>query len=284
MTQSISISISLGARHTGLSDLRAQLIDSAGANVGAAVSTGFVVLGNAANGNYGWTGSVADDFQGFVNIYSLATPTVAAVVGVNQLADMALESLVEQHVTNALNANATLTAIAADTNDIQTRLPASLTADGYIKADALKLNGTTPNNVSINVTSAVVGSDITILRGDTVVIALTGLGNISARTALYFSVKGSLNAPDSDAILQVTESAGLVVLNKSATVTASDASLHVDDATAGDITITLKPNLTKQFAPVKGLQYDVQMVTATAVTTLTNGAASVTADVTRAVA
>lgn len=85
MTQSISCSIVLGSSHAGLSDLRAQLYDTAGATVGSAVSTGFVVIGNAANGNYGWTGDVADDFQGYINFYSLATPTIAAIVAVNQL-------------------------------------------------------------------------------------------------------------------------------------------------------------------------------------------------------
>lgn len=85
MTQSISCSIILGANHAGLADLRAQLYDTAGATVGAAVATGFFVVGNSANGNYGWTGNVADDFQGFINFYSLATPTIAAVVAVNQL-------------------------------------------------------------------------------------------------------------------------------------------------------------------------------------------------------
>lgn len=86
MTQSISCSIILGANHAGLSDLRAQLYDTAGATVGSPVSTGFVVLGNAANGNYGWTGNVADDFQGFINFYSLADATIAAMVTINQLA------------------------------------------------------------------------------------------------------------------------------------------------------------------------------------------------------
>lgn len=38
--------------------------------------------------------------------------------------------------------------IQADTNDIQTRLPAALTAGGNIKADALLLNGAVPNNVA----------------------------------------------------------------------------------------------------------------------------------------
>jgi hypothetical protein len=38
--------------------------------------------------------------------------------------------------------------IQADTEDIQSRLPAALTGDGNIKADALKLNGAAPNNLS----------------------------------------------------------------------------------------------------------------------------------------
>lgn len=41
-----------------------------------------------------------------------------------------------------------LAIVQADTDDIQTRLPAALTAGGNMKADALLLNGATPNNLA----------------------------------------------------------------------------------------------------------------------------------------
>lgn len=44
--------------------------------------------------------------------------------------------------------SADIAGVQSDTNDIQTRLPAALTGDGNIKADALKINGGTPNDLS----------------------------------------------------------------------------------------------------------------------------------------
>ena len=134
------------------------------------------------------------------------------------------------------------------------------------------------------VTAAVSGSDITILRGDTVVIALTGLGNISTRAKLWFSIKDlPKSQADTAAIIEVEETGGLLRLNGTAT-TASYATLVVTDATAGNITVTLKPAATAQLSIQDNLSYDVQTMTAAGVvTTLTLGVADITEDVTRAI-
>lgn len=137
----------------------------------------------------------------------------------------------------------------------------------------------------VTVISVLDGDDLTIRRGDTTTVNYTELGNISTRSALYFTLKQNLQGADSDARIQVTEAGGLVVLNGSASgLTASDASLTVTNATTGAVTLVLKPNLTKQLAAMDGLRWDVQMVASGAVTTLTEGDAEVVADVTRAVA
>lgn len=244
MSQSISCSIVFSANHAGLSDLRAQLIDTAGANVGSAVSTGFVVIGSAANGNYGWTGNVADDFQGFINFYSLATPTIAAMVAVNQLAIPSASDVWAYTVR-------TLTGVAG----------------------------------VLTVVSPVASSGaISIRRGDTVLIVLTGLGNISARTKLYFTVKDNLQASDAESIIQIEETAGLLVLNGASAATSSDGSIVVNDAVEGNITVTLKAALTNVLAIQSGWRYDAQIVTATSVNTLAEGTASIIADVTRMIA
>jgi hypothetical protein len=161
----------------------------------------------------------------------------------------------------------------------------TLTGFGTLVADIWAYATRTLTQSAASVAAALSGSDITILRGDTVSVTLTGLGNISARTALYFTVKENVNGgADSDARIQVTESGGLVVLNGSASgLTASDASVTVTNANTGALTLLLKPNLTKQLAAQENLRYDIQMVTATGVTTLTEGDCAIAADVTRAV-
>lgn len=83
MAYTLCTSLALGSGHTGLTDLRAQLVDSAGTNVGSAVSTGFVEIG--ASGNYLWTYTAFPaGHRGGCKFYSNAAPTVfLAFVAIN---------------------------------------------------------------------------------------------------------------------------------------------------------------------------------------------------------
>lgn len=220
MTQSISCSIVLGSSHAGLSDLRAQLYDTAGATVGSAVSTGFVVIGNAANGNYGWTGDVADDFQGFINFYSLATPTIAATVAVNQI-------------------------------------------DAPTASDIWAYSTRTLTQSAASVISAISGSEITAYRGTTWSIALTGLGNITGYTNLWFAIKqSSIYNTDNESIVLIGVNSGLTRINGAAYATTSDGSITINDATAGDITITLKPAASSLLKVQSDLDYGIKWINA----------------------
>jgi hypothetical protein len=132
------------------------------------------------------------------------------------------------------------------------------------------------------VVAAVSGSDITILRGDSWSATLTGLGDISARTKLWFTVKNRSDHTDSEAIVQIEETAGLVYLNGAAGTPAA-GDITVNDEVTGSITITLTAAATAALTVRSGLLYDVQMLTASGVTTLTAGTSHVTADVTHAI-
>jgi hypothetical protein len=134
---------------------------------------------------------------------------------------------------------------------------------------------------SASVAAAVNGSDLSIHRGDTFSASIAGLGNIGARTQLYWTVKESPNIADASATVHVEEDAGLVYLNGAAG-TAGHGDITVTDATDGDITITLAAAATATLTPGVYV-YDVQMVTATGVETLTAANLTVVADVTRAV-
>jgi hypothetical protein len=131
------------------------------------------------------------------------------------------------------------------------------------------------------VIAAVLGSSINITRGDSLSASLTGLGDISTRSKLWFTVKRDPETPDTAAIIQIEETDGLVYLNGAAG-TAIQGSITVTDAVAGDITIALDEVATAQLAP-QACYYDIQVLTAAgAVTTLTDGGAAITADITRA--
>lgn len=82
MVYTASFGIALGPAFTGIADMRAQLLDTAGATVGAAVSTGFVEIGS---GFYTWVyASIPDSHRGSVKFYQNASPaTILAVTAIN---------------------------------------------------------------------------------------------------------------------------------------------------------------------------------------------------------
>ena len=232
MTYALDYSLNIGM--TGLTDLRAQLIDTTGANSGSAISTGFAEIGS---GCYLWHyAAFADGFRGGVKFYRAAAPgTVLAFAAINP----------------------------EEVESVWTQSPRTLTQS------------------AASIAAAVAGTTITLLRGDTISIALTGLGNISARTKLWFTIKRNANEADSAAIVQITEAGGLVYLNGAAG-TAGQGSLTVNDATAGNVTIALAAAASAQLKAAVGLLADVQMLTASGVTTLTEMDVTIEADVTLA--
>ena len=130
------------------------------------------------------------------------------------------------------------------------------------------------------------GSDIEILRGDTWSVPIEGLGDISDRDKLWFTVKKSRSDEDSESSIQIEEAAGLLYLNsEDASARAANGSITVTDAVVGNITIGLDKIETAELLHNAGLPYDVQMLDSSGdVTTLAIAAGTVTDDVTRAIA
>ena len=93
--------------------------------------------------------------------------------------------------------------------------------------------------------SAVSGSEVTQYRDSTIYFSLTGLGDISSRTALYFTVKADIDEDDDESQFQIEETDGLLYLagddvDDLDDFTSADGTLTVDDENAGDITVWLK--------------------------------------------
>lgn len=129
------------------------------------------------------------------------------------------------------------------------------------------------------VAAAVQGSALAIRRGDTFSATLTGI-DVSGTPKLYWTVKRDTGDADSAAVLQVDTATGLLTVNGAAYATSGHGAIVIASATS--ITLTLDEAATALLSPVTGLVYDVQKVVGGAVTTLTEGAASIVADVTRA--
>ena len=139
-----------------------------------------------------------------------------------------------------------------------------------------------------SIVAAVEGSVLTITRGDTWSAPLTVPGPLTDFVALDFSVKEKKADSDDDAIVRIRLNAsgvggGLLRINKAAAATPANGSITIDDAALGNITIVLDAAETVNLRPYKGYHYDVQLITATAVTTLTENRCNVVADVTRAI-
>ena len=134
-----------------------------------------------------------------------------------------------------------------------------------------------------SIVAAVSGSDLTIKRGDSLSASITGLGALTGYTTIWFTVKNQMSDADSESIIQIDTDTGLVYLNAEAAANAANGSITIDDAVAGDITITLDESETDDLVPHRGLYYDVQMLNGGDVTTLTEGLCRIAGDVTRSI-
>jgi hypothetical protein len=140
------------------------------------------------------------------------------------------------------------------------------------------------------VAEAVSGSTITITRGDTLSAALTGLASNTGYVSIDFTVKKSPDDADNDAILRIRKNAsgtddGLLRLNGAALVSpvvATDGSITVASSTA--LTMALAARASDDLVPAAGYFYEIQIITASAVTTITSGVCNISADITRAIA
>lgn len=127
--------------------------------------------------------------------------------------------------------------------------------------------------------------EITAHRGDTLSAAITGLGDLTGYTKIWFTVKKATGDNDTDSIIQIdldSDSSGMLYLNGD-TYADTAGAISIDSTTAGNITVTVQPDATALLNVCKGYPFDVQMLTASAVTTMGTGTFNVTGDVTRAV-
>jgi hypothetical protein len=123
---------------------------------------------------------------------------------------------------------------------------------------------------------------MTILHGSAYPRTITGLGDISSRTGLVLTLKSSLADADADAILQLEETNGVLILNSATTGFDADlGSLVVDDETTGAVTITLTDELTAELPLLDNKPYDLKMFAASGSTVLETGVWTVTRTATR---
>lgn len=194
-------------------------------------------------------------------------------------------------VANAVDAAAIATgAIDADAIAANAITAAKIATDAIgadeLAADAVaEIGAYVTAHSAASVWSGLAGTTITIHRGDSLSVSITGLGDISGRSKLWFSVKTSLDDADTASIIQIEETGGLLYLNGAAATVPANGDITVDSEALGNITITLHEVETAKLSYSDNLYYDVQMLTAAgAVNTLSSGYCDITRDVTRATA
>lgn len=149
--------------------------------------------------------------------------------------------------------------------------------------DSLEAIRDTLSSSGVTIVSAVDGDDVTVYTYSRWNFQLTGLGDISSRTALYFTVKRDPRGEaDSVSMLQVKETTGALYLNRAAASSAAYASLVVDNETTGSVTVTVTATGVGSIAPERGLTWEVKEVTADGPAVIAHGAFHIDTAVARA--
>ena len=133
-----------------------------------------------------------------------------------------------------------------------------------------------------SVVSAVRAQDLSLYRGDTWSQTITGLGDLTAATDIWFGIKADPDDSDNEAIVLISETVGLERINGAAALVPANGSITVVGlATAGVIQIDLDEVETAKLVPDKRF-WDCQKLLAGDVTTPRAGRFSITADIVRA--
>jgi len=123
-------------------------------------------------------------------------------------------------------------------------------------------------------------NQLTLGRGDTLALAVTGLGDLSSADDLWFAVKRYPSDTDATAEILIGLVDGLISVAGAAATTPANGSIVIDDAISGDITVNLTAGEMTALASFNGY-WDVQKLEGATVTTLRRGNARLLGDTTR---
>ena len=125
------------------------------------------------------------------------------------------------------------------------------------------------------------GTDqLTLGRGDTLALAITGLGSLAAIDDLWFAVKRYQSDTDAAAEILIGLVDGLISIAGAVAGTPANGSIVIDDAASGDITVNLTAGEMAEIDALNGY-WDVQSLTGAAVATLRRGKVRILGDTTR---
>jgi len=167
------------------------------------------------------------------------------------------------HVLN--NADGKIDTIDTNVDDIETILgtPTNFMADVSALAVEATVEGlrTIIRQYSSIVSRNISCNQIELRRSSNFEWEVFGVGDLSGRSSLYFTVKYMKekdSALDSQSVIQIEESAGLLYINKAAVSIPANGSITVTDELAGTMTIELTAEETNKLSPNETYLYDIK--------------------------
>lgn len=98
-------------------------------------------------------------------------------------------------------------------------------------------------------------------RGTTWVITFEDLGVLNNISQLWFTLRKRHNDSDSNSLLQISLTGGLIISNGSGTnITSSNGSVTVTDSTNGTVVVLVNPTETTNLPVMDNLNYDLKVV------------------------
>ena len=220
------------------------------------------------------------DWGAYADSRYIAATENASIPGEYSTAALSLGAS-EEFIVNAFDGTPGTGTRLAATTAIRTDSNGNISA-GTSTADVWQYRDRTLTQPAVQLASMANGG-VTVYRGDTITINITGLGDISGRSKLWFTAKRDLTDSDTEALIQIEETAGLIYIVGQAPSNSANGSITVTDASAGDISISLSADESAKLPVGSSYRYDVQVLeSGGTVRTLTSGVFAVTGDATRA--
>ena len=91
-------------------------------------------------------------------------------------------------------------------------------------------------------------------------VLLTGLGSLTSRDDVVFTVKASETDTDDQALVQASETGGLLRLNGEAASDSTQATITVTDESTGSVRIELSNEVTAALAAAETRPYSVKLI------------------------
>lgn len=241
----------------------------------SASTIGAQITSEHGSGSYLRNTEPPTDYQQRSVAVTLPSPAPAGyggTVDLSAMADAVWDEALSGHAIGG-SAGAGLASAGAAGDPWAAVVPGSYAAGtaGSIFGTLAQLN---PSHVTVVSPVSIAGNAIVVRAGDTWSLPISGLGNISGVSKLWFSVNRQ-GAPDAQAKLFIEKTAGLLYLNGAAAPDASKASIAVTNATLGNLTVNVDEAATQM--ELGSAQWTVKVITSggTAVT-LATGTFSIT--------